>query len=508
MNPLRIFLLAALVLVVFGIDNVEAEKEPEWTYETELGYSVAISADGEYIAAINDDKVYLFHKDDSTPLWNYTAEGTMLTVAISADGEYIAVGSQNDDKVYLFHKDGSTPLWNYTTGNEPNDYVSSVAISADGEYIAAGSGDHNVYLFHKNSSTPLWSYETGSYVSSVAISADGEYIVAGDTSYSTNSENNVHFFNKNSSTPLWSTHVYMPVFSVAISADGEYIAVGTERNSEYTLNKVYLFDKDSSTPLWNYTTEDRVNSVAISADGEYITAGSLDNKTYLFSRNSSTPHWSYTTGGNVIFVAISANGKYIAAISFDDKVHFFHNNYSRPTVTIDSITPSPVIYGDDVFFDGSSSDEDGTIVRYEWLAVHPDLYLVLSDKEDFEYSSWMFIPYTNYEIIFRAYDDAGNWGEDTAYLVLIFNQDPIALIDSIAPSPARFDDEITFNGTGSDSDGNISSYEWLSCLSSSNNPSPDDCEEWEGDFLFLSDLEDFTITDLDVGKHFIFSRNS
>ena len=118
----------------------------------------------------------------------------------------------------------------------------------------------------------------------------------------------------------------------------------------------------------------------------------------------------------------------------------------------------------------------------------------------------MFIPYTNYEIIFRAYDDAGNWGEDTAYLVLIFNQDPIALIDSIAPSPARFDDEITFNGTGSDSDGNISSYEWLSCLSSSNNPSPDDCEEWEGDFLFLSDLEDFTITDLDVGKHFIFFK--
>ncbi|MDP6489992.1 MAG: PQQ-binding-like beta-propeller repeat protein, partial [Candidatus Poseidoniia archaeon] len=79
-------------------------------------------------------------------------EGMVFSVAISADGEYIATGSREDEylarngKVYLFDKDSSTPLWNYTTGGT----VQSVAISADGEYIVASNDDGWVYLFDKN----------------------------------------------------------------------------------------------------------------------------------------------------------------------------------------------------------------------------------------------------------------------------------------------------------------------------------------------------------------------
>ncbi|MDP7256398.1 MAG: PQQ-binding-like beta-propeller repeat protein, partial [Candidatus Poseidoniia archaeon] len=91
----------------------------------------------------------------------------------SGDGEYVTAGGP-DEKVWLFDKDSSTPLWSYTTG----DAVQSVDISVDGEYIVAGTEDNKVYLFDKDSSTPLWSYETENYVR-VAISADGKYIVAG-----------------------------------------------------------------------------------------------------------------------------------------------------------------------------------------------------------------------------------------------------------------------------------------------------------------------------------------
>ena len=60
--------------------------------------SVAISADGEYIVAsssfIFDSKQYLFDKDSSTPLWNYTTGGWVYSVAISADGEYIVTGDR------------------------------------------------------------------------------------------------------------------------------------------------------------------------------------------------------------------------------------------------------------------------------------------------------------------------------------------------------------------------------------------------------------------------------
>ena len=109
------------------------------------------------------------------PEWNYTAGGYVRSVAISADGEYIAAGSWDDSKVYFFDKDSSTPLWNYTT----EDYVLSVAISADGEYITAGSRDYKVYLFGKDSSTPLWNYSAEDAVQTVSISADGRYLSAG-----------------------------------------------------------------------------------------------------------------------------------------------------------------------------------------------------------------------------------------------------------------------------------------------------------------------------------------
>jgi outer membrane protein assembly factor BamB len=235
---------------------------------------VAISADGEYLAAGSwDNNVYLFDKDSGTPLWNYNTGDGVRSVAISKDGEYIAAGSW-DNNVYLFDKGSSTPLWSYTT----DDYVVSVTISADGEYIAAGSYDGKVYLFGKDSSAPLWTYTTGAWVNSVAISADGKYIAAG--SY----DDKVYLFDRGNSTPLWSYTTDNWVESVAISADSEYIVAGS------TDHKVYLFDKDSSTPLWSYQTGSIVYSVAISADGEYIAAGSGwgDHKTYLFDEGNST----------------------------------------------------------------------------------------------------------------------------------------------------------------------------------------------------------------------------
>ncbi len=362
---------------------------PLWSYETGSGvYSVAISANGEYIVAGTGwpgFNVYLFDKDSSTPLWSYTTGDYVYSVAISADGEYIAAGS-SDNKVYLFDKDGSTPLWNYTTGNQ----VFSVAISADGEYIAAGGYDNKTYLFDKDSSTPLWSYTTGYWVSSVAISADGEYIAAGSA------DDKVYLFGKDSSTPLWSYETGSDVWSVDISADGEFVAAGSDR--------VYFFDKDSSTPLWNYTTGNVVRSVAISADGKYIAAGSWDKKVYLFNKDNSAPLWSYTTGWYVRSVAISADGEYIAAGGWDsgDKVYLFNNNI-RPTATIDSIEPSPAEKGTTVFFNGSGADSDGTIVGYQWES---SIDGELSTEEDFSSNN---LSLGHHTITFRVQDNDGVW---------------------------------------------------------------------------------------------------
>jgi plastocyanin/outer membrane protein assembly factor BamB len=272
---------------------------------------VAISADGEYIVAGTlDGRVYLFDKDSSTPLWNYTTEEQVHTVAISADGEYIVAGSY-DDKIYLFNKYNNTPLWSYDTGGN----IYSIAISADGEYIAAGSGDDKVYLFDKDSSTPIWSYETGHNVRSVSISADGEHIAAG-------------------------------------SSD----------------DNVYLFDKDSSTPIWSYTTtSDNLDSLAISADGEYITAGTAgsDDKVYLFrndpvSRPSVIPYGPRS--GSVVLSNTTLRwfpgSDDIANLTFDV---YLDTSPSNSTKIADNIT--------DYHYTVSNLSEDAT---YYWKIVATD----------------------------------------------------------------------------------------------------------------------------------------
>ena len=74
---------------------------------------------------------------------------------------------EGDDKVYLFDKNSSTPIWSYST----NGHVSRVDISADGKYIVAGGSDNYIYLFHRDSNTPLWSYDAEDNVGSVSISS-------------------------------------------------------------------------------------------------------------------------------------------------------------------------------------------------------------------------------------------------------------------------------------------------------------------------------------------------
>ena len=317
-----LFGLALVISFTILLTNTPAladVAEPSWSYTTEHYVpSVAISADGEYIAVGSyDDRVYLFDSKSNAPLWSYNTGGEVWSVAISADGEYVVAGSEaSNNKIFLFNWQSNTPLWSYTSSQD----VLSVAISADGEYIAAGFGgtNHRIYLFHKDSKTPLWSYTTGADVLSVAISADGEYIAAG--SY----DNKVYLFDKDNNKPLWNYTAGENIWSVAISANGEYIAAGSEDK------KVYFFDKYNSSPLWNYTTGNTVFSVDISANGQYIAAGSNDNNVYFFDRYNSTPNWNHTMSDAVWTVAISADGQYIAAGSYNDMAYLFDKDSNTP----------------------------------------------------------------------------------------------------------------------------------------------------------------------------------
>jgi WD40 repeat protein len=502
---------------------------PLWSYTTgDWVYSVAISADGEYIAAGSaDSKIHLFDKDSSTPLWSYQTEQPVVSVDISADGEYIAActGGWEAGKVYLFDKDSSTPLWSYSDSSGSNgsgNGMRSVAISADGEYITAGTqadwGDGKVYFFDKDSSTPLWSYTAGNDVDSVAISADGEYIAAGSD------DDTVYLFDKDSSTPLWSYTTGADVRSVSISADGEYIVAGSWND------RVYLFDKGSSTPLWSYTTGDDVRSVVISADGEYIAAGGYDDKVYLFHNNmlpiatidSITPspanegvgvsfvgsgldsdgaivgyQWrssidgdlstassfstsSLSVGEHSIFLKVQDDeGEWSAEVSQNLQV-----NNVPPAASIDSISPSPAGEGEDVNFVGSGSDSAGSIVGYEWYS---DVEGLLGNVTSFSKND---LSVGNHTITFRVQDDEGEWsGWETAELFVYTNMPPVASIGSIVPSPAEKGVSVTLTGLGTDRDGTIVAYQWISDIDGA-----------------LSTEATFSLTNLSLGNHTITFR--
>jgi len=291
------------------LSNFFGEKKvtinPFWSYARDNPfYSVAVSADGQYIVAGSKDKKIYFFSSDGKLLWSYATGDEVLKVAVSADGQYIVAGSQ-DKKIYFFSNDGKL-LWSYTTGS----FIFSIAISADGKYIAAGSWDKNVYYF-SNDGNLLWKNITGDYVECVAISAGGQYIAAGSR------DKKVYYFSSDGKL-LWSYATEAGVLCVAVSADGQYIAVGSIEK------RVYYLMRDGNM-RWSYPTGDRVYSVAISADGQYIAAGSHDAKLYYLSNDGKLLR-SYLTGGMVYSVAISADGQYIAAGSHDKNVYFYERD--------------------------------------------------------------------------------------------------------------------------------------------------------------------------------------
>ncbi|NVM19742.1 MAG: PQQ-binding-like beta-propeller repeat protein [Candidatus Lokiarchaeota archaeon] len=258
------------------------------TYET-----IAFSADDTYLASGYLDKVYLFNKSSSIPLWTGTVDGRVNTVAISGNGSYVVVGVDLQ-KIYLFNNTGSE-IWQYeiTTGG-----FHSVSISFDGKYIVGGCGDNKVYLFNNTSPTPLWNYTTGGYINSAKISADGNYIAVGSEDHS------LYLFNRSSLSLMWSYPTGGHIYDVAITPVGSYIVAGSLDNT------IYFFNLTSSTPLWTNITNGYVQKVDISDDGTYIVANG-GSKLYLLNKSSAMPLWTYETENDVEDVAISADGKFI-----------------------------------------------------------------------------------------------------------------------------------------------------------------------------------------------------
>ena len=131
-----------------------------------------------------------------------------------------------------------------------------------------------------------------------------------------------------------------------------------------------------------------------------------------------------------------------------------------PTAILDSITPSSASPGESVTFTGHGTDPDGTIFAYEWSS---DLDGVLSTSDTFSTTT---LSTGTHTITFKVKDDDGAWSTEVSGSLTITSDPtlPVATINVINPLQAPKGTTFTLSGGGSDSDGTIVAYQWISSL--------------------------------------------
>ena len=152
-----------------------------------------------------------------------------------------------------------------------------------------------------------------------------------------------------------------------------------------------------------------------------------------------------------------------------------------PVAVIENITPSPAYRHQPVYLNGSATDADGTIAIYQWSS---DIMGVLGDQARLVLTNLS--PYPH-QLSFKVQDDDGVWStvQTRALSVVIPNAAPQATISTVLKK-GTLGQELSFQGSGFDSDGTILTYRWESDL----------------DGVFGS-VASFTYAGLSLGNHTI-----
>lgn len=328
-----------------------ASKQPLWQYEFgesfpigggPRGNGIAISSDGAKIIASVGMRTVLFGQKNNQPIWEYQAPS--LAVAISANGQYVAASSVRQGRgeavnvLLLWETKSSRPLWEFTNNSNFHD----VSLSADGEYLAASTGcpDRKAYIFSKNTNQPLVQSERLTYDSPVSkskISADGS--LAAFATEGGPASTLVTLFSKNSKTPLWQFDNQKRNSSRAMSmtVNGQFIAAATMRGD------VYLLSSKNNIPLKNWSLNTSVGALDLTEDGSLIAVGGTDGEVRLLFVQEGEK--KIPVNEFVQAIDIAANSKYVAA-GTGGSVYFFEDyltpntNKIFPCTTI--IEPPPL----------------------------------------------------------------------------------------------------------------------------------------------------------------------
>jgi hypothetical protein len=359
----------------------------------ELGYSVALSADGQvalvgaWDAGANDNGAgYLYSEAGGTWSNNPTAtftgssnERLGSSVALSADGQTALVGapdsSSSNGATYLYSETGgtwsNTPAETFTANSPEEHFGSSVALSAEGQVALMGApyavdGHGAAYVYSEAggtwSNTPAASFTTSSSEEhlggSVALSADGQVALVGAPGASSgNGVTSVY----SEAGGTWSTTPAATFsgssseelgYSVALSASGEAALVGAPYAEADENGAAYLYSAPtvtvdvsgsqtygSSSPIFSYT-DDAPSGLTVSGT---LTCTTVDGGTSIRASLAAGTHT--LDGSSCSGLSLSGTDASAYSISYTGVTDGFVVSKANQTITFTSTNPSPVTVG-------------------------------------------------------------------------------------------------------------------------------------------------------------------
>jgi YD repeat-containing protein len=236
------------------------------------------------------------------------------------------------------------------------------------------------------------------------------------------------------------------------------IGMGSSRNTAYFTRPAngwhhYTFVFDTTAPAAQQITP-YVDGVAVpytkldSGTG----AGNFANSTlYLMSRGGTI------LNGQGDMDELAIYNRTLSAATIDE--HFASYGTNRRPVARFTNTPSTPKPGQTVTFDGStSSDPDGSIVKYEWDLDGNGTYETNTGTTPT--TTRTFAADGSYDVGLRVTDNQTGIDTETHTVIVVANQAPNASFTA-SPNPAILGQTTQFNASASaDPDGSIVKYEW------------------------------------------------
>ncbi|MFC1859938.1 PKD domain-containing protein, partial [Thermodesulfobacteriota bacterium] len=240
-------------------------------------------------------------------------------------------------------------------------------------------------------------------------------------------------------------------------------AAGAELARKSGFNKPYSVSVNSTDGTVWVADDGNDEIVKLASDGtELVRLGGFDQPRAVAVADTGAEN-SYTSPapGDTSHT-YSVPGIYQAALTIkDNEGHIDRKTvqirvYGTPTVA----AQSDISTGDaplEVFFSGAAADLDGHIVEYSWDFDGDGLYDVSSQNT--ANARHVYGTAGVYNAVLRAKDDDGYTSTSTAVVITVGQSPPVATAYA-GPVMGNAPLDVSFSGSGTDSDGTIAAYEW------------------------------------------------